>query len=86
MFGGNHDIGVVMVDGPRPPPGQPRFTGQEGDGLHIDLATGEVSLIPAGPLEPRGQALAAIVGDGVFLLWGHANHKLFANGASYRLR
>jgi hypothetical protein len=60
--------------------------GTEGDGLHLNLATGEVAVIPQGPLAPRGRPLAAIVGDRLYVLWGTVDHELFADGASYRLR
>jgi hypothetical protein len=86
MFGGNHELGMVTIDAPEKPRGPARFTGEEANGLHLDLATGEVATIPQGPLAPRDRPLAAIVGDRLYVLWGTAGYKLFADGASYDLR
>ncbi|HEX6811866.1 MAG TPA: kelch repeat-containing protein [Planctomycetota bacterium] len=86
MFGGNHEVGMATICATEKPKGPPPFTGEEGDGLHLNLATGEVAVIPQGPLAPRGRPLAAIAGDRLWVMWGTVGHELLADGASYRLR
>jgi hypothetical protein len=89
LFGGNHEIGLTIVDGPPPKagPARPALPEAEADGLHFDLATGAVAPIPAGPLAPRARPLLAITRDRLLVLFGDLSHKtLMPDGAVYRLR